>query len=507
MKSNRKTFLSLSAVLLAGGFSAFGATAPPEKTGIIRTHGAGFYEIKPNGLKVLHLKGTGYERGYQYGAMLKDEIEESLKSGMTMFALYIGKGKHDHNYNYEKGMERIKLGAEEMEPFIPTEFINEMKGMAKALEDAGSDLTYEDILMWNTINDTKMLAKGPCLVEDRNPPGKRIPYFPRGGCLSASASRDATADGSMIVGKNFDWYATPEMRKHPLVLVVEPTDGGHSYLSPAYPGWICCIEGLNDQGISTGLQISRSDYETMKGVGWHFMTALLLKYSDSIDDAINILTVYPRPCGNIFQICNGKTGDAAVVETTANALAVRYPQDGKNILWTANHFNCIKGWQGYDGPVNMPSQQVKAYKLDLGSIETWQKTIPIWTIGRYDRTRQLLNENYGKITVDTMRDLVSDRFCMKAKKHADWDKLDTACIADMWAHDTVLSKNIQYYKSTKTAPLTYSGAAIWSLVMVPKTGDVDIAMAGEVPAQRGGFKHINLFDELKEIQKGKGTSK
>ena len=502
MGKKQRALLPLSTLLLAivAAPLALQAKDAPAKAGIVKTHGDGFYEIKPSGLKVLHLKGTGYERGYQYGAMLKEEIEESIQSGVTMFALYIGKGKHDHNYNYEKGLERIRLGAEEMEPFIPKEFIDEMKGMAQALEDAGSNMTYEDILIWNTINDSKMIAKGPCSVEDRNPPGKRIPYFPRGGCLSASASRNATADGSMIVGKNMDWYATPEMRKHPLVLVVEPTDGGYGYLTPVYAGWIACIEGLNEKGMSTGLQISRSDNETMKGAGWHFLTALLLKYADSIDDAINILTVYPKPCGNIFQVCDGKTGDAAVIETTANALAVRYPQDGKNILWTANHFNCLPGWQGYNGPVNMPAQQEKSYKLDLGSIEAWQKTIPIWTIGRYNRTRELLNESHGKITVDTMRDLVSDRFCMKAKKNVDWDELDAACIADMWAHDTVLSENIRYYKSAKTAPITYSGATVWSLVMVPKTGDVEIAMAGEVPAQKGGFRHINLFDELKSMR-------
>ena len=495
------SFASVLLLATTGAGTAYGEGGKAEKTGVVRTHGKGFYEIKPNGLKVLHLKGTCYEMGYQYGAMLKDEIEETITSGVTMFALYIGKGKHDHNYNYEKGMERIRMGAKQMEPYIPKEFIDEMKGMAKALQDAGSNLDYEDILIWNTINDSKMIAKGPCSVEDRNPPGTHIPYpYPRGGCLSASASRDATADGSLIVGKNMDWYATAEMRKHPMVLVVEPTDGGYSFLTPVYPGWIAGIEGLNNQQISVGLQISRSDRETMQGVGWPFLTSLLLKYSDSLDDAVNILTVYPRPCGNIFQVCDGKTKDAIVVETTADAVALRYPQDGKNILWTANHFNCFPGWQGYKGPVNMPALQKKAYGLDLGSIESWQKTIPIWTIGRYNRTRELLNENYGKITVDTMKSLVSDRFCMKAKKQVGWDEMDTACIADMWARDSLLSENIQYYKSDKKGPMRYSGATVWSLVMKPETGDVEIAMAGEVPAQRGGFRHINLYDELAEMK-------
>ena len=301
----------------------------------------------------------------------------------------------------------------------------------------------------------------------------------------------------MIVGKNMDWYATPEMRKNPLVLVVEPTDGGYSYLTPAYPGWICGIEGLNDQGMSMGLQISRSDHETMKGAGWQFLSALLLKYDDSISDAVNILTVYPKPCGNIFHIADGKKNEVVIIETTANAVAIRKPEAGKNIIWTANHFNCIKGWQGYEGDINMPAEQEKSYKLDLSSIEAWQKTIPIWTIGRYNRIKQLLNENYGKIDVKMMEAFISDRFCMKSHEQKGWDELDAACIADMWANDTPLAESIPYYKSKKVAPMSYAGATVWSLVMKPKTGDVEIAMAGPVPAQKGGFKHVNLFDELK----------
>ena len=264
--------------------------------------------------------------------------------------------------------------------------------------------------------------------------------------MTVGAWGDATQDGSMIVAKNMDWYSTPEMRENPVVLVVEPTDGGYGYLAPVYPGWITCIEGINEKGISTGLQISRSDVETMKGTGWHFLTALLLKYADSIDDAINILTVYPRPCGNIFQACDGKTGKSVVIETTANALALRFPKKGKSILWTTNHFNCYPGWEGYSGPINMPSQQVKAYKLDLSTIETWQKTIPLWTKGRFERTRQLLNENYGKITVEKMIALISDRYSMKEKKVVDWDVLDADCISDIWAKDKILLLRHLYFQ-------------------------------------------------------------
>jgi len=499
MKQSQRYLLSI--ILLVGIIAVWQCNKTAEEmpvqsdqSNIVKTHGAGFYEIQASGLKVLHLTGTGYERGYQYGIMLKDEIEASLKTGTTWFANYIGDG------DYTTGLERIFRGANEMEKYIPPEFLKEMRGMANGLKDAGSDLTYEDIVMWNTINDSKMLHKGPCSIEDDLPAGKRQTYFDRGGCMSASAFKDATVDGKMIVAKNMDWYATAEMRENPIVLIVKPTDGGYSYLTPVYPGWITCIEGANDQSITTGLQISKSDVETIKGAGWHFLTALILKYADSIDDAINILTVYPKPCGNIFQVNDGKTRESIVIETTANDLAYRYPKPGKNVLWTTNHFNCYPGFEGYEGSINMPQKQEKFYKLDLTTIESWQKTIPMWTAGRFNRTRQILDENYGKLTVEKMIDLISDRYCMKDKKYCDWDVEDAAAIADIWAKDHVTNKDTEFYKTAERGPIAYSGATIWSLVMTPITGDVEIAMAGPVPAQRGGFKHINLFEELEKMK-------
>ncbi len=488
--------------ILAGGCSSPGSgsgktpeRAAPRLAGrlspqgkILRRYGPAFVEALPHGIEAVHLKGNSYERGYQYGTLLKNEIEETLKSGMTMFALYIG------DKDYKKGLERIRRGKEVMERYIPPEFREEMRGMADALAAAGSDLTYDDILMWNTVNDSKMLHKGPCSIEEDLPAGKRIPYPPyRGGCMTVCAAGPATSNGEMIVAKNMDWYATPEMRRHPIVLAVQPTDGGYAYFTPAYPGWISGIEGCNDKKVCFGMQISRSDRETMRGAGWHFLALLLLKYADSLGDAVNILTVYPRPCGNIFLVADAKTGKALVIETTADAVALRYPQKDQGTIWSTNHFNCFPGWQGYKGPVNMPALQKKAYHLKLDSIESWQKSLPGWTKGRYDRTRELLEKNYGKITVKTMLSLISERYSMKWKKYVGWDELDADAIADIWAKDKVLSKNVQYYKSPKRGPLTYSGAAVWSLVMRPAAGEVWVAMAGPVPAQKGGFVKLTVF--------------
>jgi len=494
---SRKLMFSLLAVILVGSLAVgICGQAGAQLGKILRLHGKGFYEIKPNGLKVLHVKGTSYERGYQYGMLLKDEIEGTLSSGITLYALFIG------NNDYEKGLKKIIEDKEVMEQFIPPEYREEMLGMADALADEGSNLTYDDIVMWNTVNDAVMLCFGPS-AEELVPAGIRHPY-PEMGCMTVRASGKATLDGSLIVAKNMDWANTPEMREDPIVIVADPSDGGYGYLAPVYPGWISCFEGMNEKGIAVGLQMSTSYPETMKGAGCHFLTNLILKYADSLDDAINILTVYPRPCGNIHHVADGKTGNSVVIEHTANELAVRYQEGDRDILWTTNHFNCYPGWQGYTG-YNMVAQQAEAWGLgNVSTVEAWQESLArIWMgpNGRYERARDILNEKYGKITVEKMIEIISDRYDQKTGKVIGWDEAGvTISAGGDPRNNIVLSEDIQYYKSDKRGPCTYNGGTVWSLVMVPATGDLRIAMAGPVPAQKGPFLYLNLLEELARMR-------
>src|SRR3954454_7051719 len=54
------------------------AVAAHAETKTIARCGAGFLE-NDNGYKVLHLKGTPYEMGYQQGALLRDDIRELVR--------------------------------------------------------------------------------------------------------------------------------------------------------------------------------------------------------------------------------------------------------------------------------------------------------------------------------------------------------------------------------------------------------------------------------------------
>src|SRR5215469_1593226 len=64
------------ALALLVAFSTFSAARADTKT--LARCGQGFLE-EVDGYRVLHVKGTPYEMGYQQGALLKDDIREGIR--------------------------------------------------------------------------------------------------------------------------------------------------------------------------------------------------------------------------------------------------------------------------------------------------------------------------------------------------------------------------------------------------------------------------------------------
>lgn len=469
---------------------------------IIKTHGKGFLEEK-QGIKVLHLKGAPYERGYQHGVLLNDKISEVLTGGLTGAIAFITKARRS---DVSLASERIMVGAKAMEPYIPPEFKEEYKGIADGIAEAGSSLTYEDILLWNTMYDQWCFYAHPNSADPNNPP-IRCSYPP--GCSSFSAWGEATLEGKMIFGKNMDNLNLPGILGNRILVIVDPDHGyGHAFIT--HPGMLAIDGGINEDGVAMMTQYSASANETLQGCGIGVLSRLILSYAHNIKDAINILTVYPKCTGINYHVADGKVNCAAVIEVSATEVAVRYPEQGRDILWATNHYNCYPGWKGYTGH-NMVLGQAPVYNLtDVSTIKRWQASLTdrkntiIPAAGRFKRYEQLLNENYSKITVEKGIKILSDRHDPYTGEERDWnepspghnDKPAISMLLHLFPDDTIV-EDISYYKSNKKGTITAYVSNLWSLISVLPDGDIWLAIK-DFPSQRGPFEYFNLIEELSE---------
>jgi predicted choloylglycine hydrolase len=460
-----------------------------EDSVIIKRHGNGFLEQKASGLKVMHLKGNAYERGYQRG-MLQDDLGTVTLDNITELAAWFGDG------DLETGINTLRKAKKTMEPFIPYSFKQEMKGMADALAARGSPVTYDDIVLHMVGADFGMMNP----AHDLEQPPKRNPFPPLSRCSSFSVWAGAARDGKLIMAGNSDYYDTAGELENRAVAVVDPSDGGYGYTGALWDVFFTA-SGINEAGIAVNGHLVGADSESLRGVSSELLLGMILQYADSIEDAVEILTVYPRTCGIVVHIADAKTNRAAIIEYTADDIAVRFAEPGKEFLWTTNHFNCVPGWQGYSGVNMAPAYDQRAKLEDIGTVEKWQDSLAKVNkgrTGRYERYRRLLEKNHGNITVDKAKEIISDRYSLKQGKvlgpeeATDWNDYPIM----VRQHDWVMSKTIQYYKRGKRGELKVKSGNVSSFVAVPSTGDTWWAVGIPPAAYTSGYTRINLHEEL-----------
>jgi len=470
-------------------------------TEIIGTYGKGFLE-NSGGIRVLHLKGSPYERGYQHGTLLASEITNVISDGITGAASVVATALQA---NIETGLQKLKEGQKAAGPYIPPEFREEMTGIADGIASKGSPMTLDDVLLWNTMYDSWCFFAHPD-PSDPNRPAERHAYPP--GCSSCSTWGDATQDGSLIMGKNMDNLDLPGILENRILVISDP-DHGFGHANITHPGMIAIDGGFNEGGIEMMTQYSPSIYETMSGCGIGILSRLILQYAHTINDAVNILTVYPRCTGINYHVTDAKVNRAAVIEVSASEAAIRRPEKGTDALWTSNHYNCYPGWKGYTGK-NMVKGQAPVYKLqDISTIEKWQEGIydpkndNIAGAGRFKRYEKLVKENYGRITAEKMMQIMSDRINPDTGEEREWEApsggFNDGVTICMFTPLNQYGKQVPFYKNDKKEDISARFGNLWSLVAVPGSGDFYLAMQ-DFPAQRGGYVHFNLKAELQKTR-------
>jgi predicted choloylglycine hydrolase len=458
-------------------------------------------EIK--GVNVLHLKGKPYEMGYQHGYLLADKIDLMINRTLLATTAYIAS---QTGLSLEKAEKLLWIGQKAAEFFLPPEFKEEMIGIADGVKNAGVNITLEEILLWNTNYDQWCLYCHPGYWQGDHQAENYGDFqslneikTPSGGCSSFSAWGEwAGGDGKLIFGKNEDNFNMPEQLPNRMLVIANPDSGiGHAFLT--YPGMIGLDGGINADGIAMMTQLNSMQHETMKGCGIAIFTRLLLTYTRTLDDAVEIFKKHPHCAGIAYHVADAKAKKAVVVETSSKKVCCRYPMQNVEALWQTNHSNCYPGWMGYSG-YNMVADQVLVNQLkDISTIENWQNSLKdpynfyVQAPSRFERYQQLIHEFYGDIKVDNAIKILSD--CYDPYTHLTRDKLFPSWTNNILCTICALYPDFTYKAKEPLGTFKAHIANMWSLVAYPETGDFWLAING-FPAQCSGYVHFNLKELL-----------
>ena len=190
-------------------------------------------------IKVVWLRGSPYEMGYQQGKLLHDEIS-SLPRELIEGLGFFGKSL---------GLARLAMRRSDRDA------IAECKGLVAATQDLGL-----------TLDGCMMLAFGDVYHEFF---GYALPNILfNEGCSHFVATGKATVDGRLYYAHSLDNNGQPidYLLKNPTVFVRQPHDG-IPHVSINAPGFFWGYEGMNATGITIVIDNARPTPDELSASG------------------------------------------------------------------------------------------------------------------------------------------------------------------------------------------------------------------------------------------------
>lgn len=332
-----------------------------EQIGTRKYAGEGYMEVM-GPLVFMHLKGSPYEIGLQHGTLLAHLVpDESL--------IEMG-GQFNPLTAQVSGVNRLIQGFQQfyfrykINPWIdrniPEDVYKELEGIIYGVSQ-GQESAPLEIIMGNVSQDLGMTF----------------------ACTSMAAFGEATASGSLYHARNLDHIGMIDWAEHGFVVIYEP-DQGYPFITHIYPIHAGTMQAMNNQGITVSVNYSlvdRSD-NSLDGMAMVFLIRQIVQYASTLDEAIEIVLNTPRTFGLNILISDSKVPDAVVLEVDPNRYAIRRGND--QVLYTANRYN---------------SEYMQQFQT------------PGWLASarRENRLSQFFADNHGKVTVESLVNLLRDR--------------------------------------------------------------------------------------------------
>ena len=251
--------------------------------------GQGFLE-QIDGYRVLHLKGSPYEMGYQHGALMKEHIQ----------------GNVDYLFNVKAKQKRLEFLGVEIDPkqlismivtiqrpHMPKRFLEELRGLAD-----GAECSLEDAMVANFI---------PELFH----------------CSGFAVMNGATKDGTLYHGRVLDYSIDWQLQEHAVLVVAEP-EGRVPFVNVTYAGFIGSVTGMNAQHVSVG-EMGGGGRGHWSGTPMAFLVRRVLEEAKTLEEAVVIFRDTKRTCEYYYVVADGDDNSAVGLAAHWNTFEVVKP--------------------------------------------------------------------------------------------------------------------------------------------------------------------------------------
>lgn len=323
--------------------------------------------IKKNnyGLYEMYVSGKPYERGVKNGKLSRqqivdqevaftDQIKQMIPSeGYLKFLKYI-----------------IGFMNKDLPEHVTEEYKEEIYGVSRSASDSFNWIgdNYDRILNYHAAHDIGHALQSMMLV----------------GCTSFGVWGGKTENGSMLLGRNFDFWVGDKFAENKIIAFYNP-DKGHKFAFVTWGGFTGVVSGMNDKGLTVTINAAKSDIPFSAATPVSLVAREVLQYAGNIEEAIAIAKKRTMFVSESFLVGSAADGKAVIIEKTPDELAV-YDPSSDHILCT-NHY------------------QSKDFEEQELNIEQKAKSASVY---RYNRLDELMKASYP-LTPLKMANILRDR--------------------------------------------------------------------------------------------------
>lgn len=328
----------------------------------------------------IKVEGNPAERGFQQGDQLKDKIHNmfDIVFHSKMFSEVTSKLIPLSIVKFALGIMGKKNIKKPLRQLLPNQFEKMMALKKGARIKRG--IIYGAHFIEVMSGDPKSIYKNP----------------PIQACSMIFALPEATSENSMIFGRNYDF---PNVLQPFQIVREEIPDNGYRNVNFTQYPLTGCHMGMNEKGLAIGYNYGRAwkkeplDFR-LKGVPGTFIVQEALENCATTKEAIDFIIKFIGRANGCHYGLMDTSGDTCVIETTSTRHAIRRPEN--NILAHTNHYQ-TKELEN----ANLPEYvRFKMDDMDISPIES--------PIRRYNRELELLTKYNGQITMEIIKDILSD---------------------------------------------------------------------------------------------------
>ena len=351
----------------------------------------------------LYVEGNPYERGVKTGMLTQNLIEYQEKAFIAQILKIVPSRWY---LNFLKYI--VAFFNRNIDKYIPPENLQEIYGISQYSSEKYSFIgpAYSRILNYHAAHDI----------------GHALITYHIVGCTSFAVKNEMSADSSLLIARNFDFYVGDEFAKNKIVEFVKP-DSGYKFMFITWGGMIGACSGMNEKGITVSINAGTSEIPYSVATPISIVTRNILQYAKNINDAKQIAGKFKTFVSESILVGSAYDNDAVIIEKTPTK-QFEYKSKTNYIICT-NHFQ---------------SDSLKAKK---NNIENMLNSSSLY---RYFRVKELLLQ-YNVISPNTAATILRNR---EGLKNIDIGMGNEKSINQLIAHHSIIfqPKKLKVYVST-----------------------------------------------------------